>query len=367
MKRIFSTVLLCSVLFVGTAFADDFDKPFLTKRFPAASIAQLDVQTSGGSIEVLGTADDEAVVEVYVRPNSARGRGANWTQKRVQEVLDEYYQLEIDLQRGELLVSAKRHPNFAKWTAQTGLNISFKIRVKQNTHSNLKTSGGSIRMAQLSGTQRFSTSGGSLRLSGLSGFIEGRTSGGSIKVSDSKEHIRLSTSGGSLEAQNCSGDIELRTSGGSVSLSNLEGTIVAGTSGGSLRFRDIKGNLHATTSGGSVQGDNVEGVLKTSTSGGSMRLNQIAGDLEASNTGGSMQVIMSSVKNYVSLRNSGSVSLSLPDRGYELNLSGGSVSLGTYLRNFSGQVGTRRVEGSLGDGGPRIEVRSSQKISVNFE
>ena len=361
-------MLLCSVLFVGTAFADDFDKPFLTKRFPAASIAQLDVQTSGGSIEVLGTADGEAVVEVYIRPSSYRGKKDDWTQKKIQEVLDKYYKLEVELVRGELLVSAKRHPDFAKWTAQTGLSISFKIRVKQNTHSNLKTSGGSIRMEQLSGTQRFSTSGGSLRLHGLSGYIEGRTSGGSIKVYDSKDQVRLSTSGGSLEAQNCRGDLDLRTSGGSVNLSNLEGTIVASTSGGSLRFRDIKGNLNATTSGGSVQGENVEGVLKTSTSGGSIRLSGISGDLEASNSGGGIQVSMRSVKNYVYLRNSGSVTLNLPgNQGYDLNITGSSVSMGNHLRNFSGRVESRRVEGSLNGGGPRIELRSSQKVSVNFE
>jgi len=74
-----------------------------------------------------------------------------------------------------------------------------------------------------------------------------------------------------------------------------------------------------------------------------------------------------SVKNYVSLRNSGSVSLTLPDGGYELNLSGSSVSVGSHLRNFSGKLETRRVEGSVNGGGPRIEVRSSQKVSLSFE
>ncbi|MCL1974523.1 MAG: hypothetical protein FWG54_06895, partial [Bacteroidetes bacterium] len=247
-----------------------------------------------------------------------------------------------------LYAVAKPKSNFSGWN-RSGLSIAFKISVPQEVNTHLRTSGGSIRINNLSGSQDFATSGGSLTVEQVSGKIVGRTSGGSIRLKASGDIIDVKTSGGSITAEDCNGTINLMTSGGSLKMSNLSGTI------------------QATTSGGSISASSLKGTLKTGTSGGSVRLEGISGNVEASTSGGSMTVWMESVRDYVKLSNSGNLSLTLPSgMGYNLKARGERVET-SGLKDFSGSIETRNIEGKVGNGGPQIEVRSSNRVTLRFE
>jgi len=338
---LFVGVLLNAIFF--TAFADEQDSksPYMTRTFPASSVKEVEASTSGGSITLTGDADSKAVVEVYVSRD-------DWSTEKIKQMLDEKYIIDIKVESGKLYVSAKQKGSFMNWNDQ-GLSVSFKISVPKQVNGNLQTSGGSILISNLSGSQNFKTSGGSLAVENVSGNIVGSTSGGSISVSNSKDNIDLRTSGGSINAKDCNGKINLKTSGGSLNLNNLTG------------------DIDAATSGGSVMASNIKGTLKAGTSGGSVKLDGISGNLDAYTSGGGMDVRMTSVSDFVKLSNSGGLSLSLPaDKGYNLNIQGNKIET-SGMKDFRGNMENSNVEGTVGNGGPQITVRSSQRVRVSFE
>ena len=343
MKKLF-------VLFVGillsatffTVYAEEQEKsPFLTRTFPASSVKEVESATMGGSLTLTGNTDSEAVVEMYVSRD-------NWSVEKIKQVLDENYTIDIRVENGKLYAVVKQKRSNMNWNSQ-GLSISFNISVSKQVNSNLQTSGGSIFISNLSGSQNFKTSGGSLTVENISGNTVGRTSGGSITVTGSKDNIDLQTSGGSIIAKDCSGKIDLKTSGGSLRLSNLSG------------------NINAATSGGSVMASDIKGTIKTGTSGGSVRLDGISGNLDAYTSGGSMDVKITSVSDHVKLSNSGSLSLSLPaGKGYNLSVKANKIET-SGLKDFRGNMESSKIEGTVGNGGPEINVKSSQRVRLSFE
>src|SRR6185312_15788771 len=134
---------------------------------------------SGGSINVIGGSPSEARIEVYVRGNNDNKLSKEEIQKR----LDEDYSLEVAVKDNQLVAIAKQKNRMLNW--KKALSIAFKVYVGGKIDSKLSTSGGSISISNLSGTQHFSTSGGSLQVEKISGSIDGRTSGGSITLQDS--------------------------------------------------------------------------------------------------------------------------------------------------------------------------------------
>ena len=335
---LFLGILLCANSCSVTKGQGQGKTPFMTREFQASSIREVEVSTTGGSLNLAGDAGSKAVVEVYVSRD-------NWSNEKIKQFINEYYTLDIKVENGKLYAVAKQKKN----TSQ-GLSISFKVSVPKQVNSNLHTSGGSIRISNLSGSQNFKTSGGSLAIENASGKITGATSGGSINVTGSKDNIDLKTSGGSITAKDCGGNINLGTSGGSINLGNLTG------------------NIHAATSGGSITASNINGTLITSTSGGSVKLDGISGNVDARTSGGNMDVKIKSTSAYVKLSNSGNLSLTLPaGKGYNLNVKASNKIETSGLKDFRGRLENNRLEGTVGVGGAEINVKSSQRVWLSFE
>jgi len=319
-------------------------EPYLTKSLSSAGIKDVFAETSGGSITVAGVEASQARIEVYVSPNNSN---EDVTKEEIKQRLEDKYTLEITDANHELHVTAKSKGFNLNW--RKTVSISFKIYVPKAVATNLRTSGGSINIADLTGEQNFATSGGSLRVSNVSGKIKGRTSGGSINVADSKQDIDLTTSGGSITASNCSGTLRLVTSGGS------------------LKLNKLSGDINATTSGGSIHADDIAGEFVTSTSGGSVNLTQLACSVEGSTSGGSIHADFKSVGKYVRFSTSaGGISITMPTpKGLDLDLKGSRVN--ASLNNFSGTKEKDRVEGKLNGGGiPVVAHASSGSVNLSF-
>ncbi len=346
MKKCLLAFLSGMILFSVNLSADDHDSPFLSKSFNAASINKVTVSTAGGSIKVYGGANNEATVEMYVLTNGWPRK--DWSKERIQQTLDENYDIIIEEKGGVLTASAKRKEGI-QWSSDNGLSISFVVNTKPNADVEVRTSGGSLQLHNITGT------------------VEGKTSGGSIKISKLRnEHIRLRTSGGSIKAEECSGNISLKTSGGSIHLEELQGTIDAKTSGGSIRLEGLNGTINAKTSGGSIEGNSIKGTLITGTSGGSVHLKDIAANLEASTSAGSMKVSMEAVKEYVRLKTSGSVSLEVPRGGYDVDIHGRRINNKTT--DFRGEFDSEKsMKGTIGTGGAEINIRSSGRVEIRFK
>lgn len=317
--------------------------PYYVKSFES-SVTAVEAITAGGSIQVIHEPGQNNRIEVYIKGNN----GNDLSKSEIEERLKEKYELLIETSANRVKAIARNKKGFNDW--KNSLSISFKIYGPAKLDTDLKTSGGSIKLKGLTGNQDFATSGGSLHVEGIKGNIDGATSGGSINLSGSEGNIELATSGGSITATNCKGQIDLATSGGSLKLENLEGTI------------------EAKTSGGSVSGGNIKGELKTGTSGGSIRLSGLTCSIDAATSGGSMDIAITALGNYVKLHNSaGSINVTLPaGKGMNLDLEGNRVSV-PGLTNFSGSASEDEIKGKINGGGVPVTVRaSSGKVNLSF-
>ena len=67
------TFVLSVLCYVSACAQGDDDKPYVTKNFNGSSLKELQVETSGGSISVLGGQSDGFKVEMYIRSNGWNG------------------------------------------------------------------------------------------------------------------------------------------------------------------------------------------------------------------------------------------------------------------------------------------------------
>jgi uncharacterized protein involved in outer membrane biogenesis len=345
MKRKQLLPLVFALLVAITSYAQSSDeKPYITKNFTSASLSSLLVETSGGSITVAGEQASGVKVEMYVRPNNWNGK-VNLSKDEIEDRLEDF-DIFIGTEGNKVKATANRKNR--NGSDKNSVSISFKVYTPRNMATNLRTSGGSIRISSLTGEQSFRTSGGSLKVSDLVGVINGQTSGGSIDVEKCKPEVTLQTSGGSIKASEMNGKINLQTSGGSISLNAMDGDVMARTSGGSIKADDIKGALDAGTSGGSV------------------RLAGVSGSVKAHTSGGGMEVEIVKLGKFVDLSTSaGSVRVTMPmDKGMDLNLKGNKVTVS--LKNFDGQVEKDRVQGKMNGGGIPVNLSASGgSVSIN--
>lgn len=271
------------------------DDPYLTKSFNLSS-GDLYVSTSGGSIRVEGGNGNAVKVEMYVRSNKH-------SDKKMREILEEDYEIRIQKSGSRVEAVAKKTSKSWSWN---GISISFVVYTPENFACELNTSGGSLKISDVSGrNHELKTSGGSITAEDMSGDLEARTSGGSITISDYL------------------GEIDARTSGGSINLKDIKGDVEVSTSGGGIRINDAQGSVYATTSGGSINADitKLEDQLVLKTSGGSVRATIPSG------------------------------------LGLDLDLRGNRVN--TSLNNFSGESKSDRVKGTVNGGGILVQLSTS--------
>ncbi len=344
-KNIF--LLLLTVLSLSIN-AQNNKEPYEQRSLSNQEINAVTLQTQGGFLKVLASPSAETRLEVYIEGNNDSRKISH---EEIKSWLQEYYDLTIGVSNNKLTAIAKQKSGIGKLNPKKTLSISFVAYVPKEVSSNLLTSGGSIHLTGISGAQDFATSGGSLHIMEVSGQIKGRTSGGSIQVENSSDNIDLITSGGSITASNCTGKIRLNTSAGK------------------LRLTDLKGDIKVVSSGGGIEGDRISGDLTATTSGGSIRLNNLEADLETSTSGGSIDVSFATLKNKVTIRNSGgSISLELPEgKGLDLDISAQHISTGN-LGSFTGKSTSESLRGTLNGGGVPVMVRSGAgSVTLKFK
>lgn len=318
MKSFYSFTIIfivCAIVVTGTRNAEniknssiEFSLPnelnvkdngnvYSTHRFAVTPGEELEVSTSGGSITVMGTDANEAVVKMYVRRKN-RYLSASDTDLR-------NYEIVIEKKGSKVVAKAKRTSSSTNILNPNNESVSFEVLVPRQFQVDVNTSGGSIRLENLEGKIDGRTSGGSINLGSLTGKVDVRTSGGSITITESMGELNARTSGGSVSATKSSGIINLSTSGGSMRLEELSGEVSASTSGGSIRANiiDLTGDISLRTSGGSITAKLPRGL------------------------------------------------------GLDLELRGNSVRI--PLENFSGESKRNQIIGKMNGGGYNVSMRTS--------
>jgi len=290
---VLTTLFVLLLVLVSQSQAQSAEEAYRVEEFDVGERANVEVQTSGGSIRVIGENTNKVRVEMFVR------KGRNYVQAGEADLDD--WDIEIEQRGNNVKAIADRKDRFG-WNSNNNYSISFVVYAPVNTESEAKTSGGSVSFTGLKGNQ------------------SGRTSGGSVR------------------AEQVSGDVNLRTSGGSVTIEEVNGNVEAGTSGGSIRVSDVFGNLDIRTSGGSI------------------RLEDVSGNVDASTSGGSITADFRDLGDSVELRTSGgSIRINVPQgAGMDVDLKGSRVQ--ADLENFKGKSSKRKLEGEINGGGTRLKA-----------
>lgn len=235
----------------------------------------------------------------------------------------------IDIRQvgNDVVIEDDLEDKWQRWFSGDDYEVQWNVRVPARYNVELRTSGGSIELADIGGTTDVRTSGGSISTGRLGGTAMLKTSGGSIRV------------GGA------NGDLEARSSGGSITIGETMGRVNAHTSGGSIKLARSGGDVVAKTSGGGIQIDGAAGRVEASTSGGSIHANltrQPSGDSSLTTSGGGVTVVLAR-----------GIGVELDARA-----SGGGVSSDVPI-TVRGTVGDDELRGTINGGGPKLHLRSS--------
>jgi hypothetical protein len=266
-------ILLRSLLAAGFAAATIIDAHaridrVVEKSFPVTGAGVLRVETQGGGIRVMPSADSAVRVRAKQRIQAATDAEADELLKKLE--------LTFEQNGNDIRVVAKyeRQSPVLRFRSWPPVNVDFEITVPESYATELHTSGGAITVGDLNGKADLRTSGGTIKLGRMGGPVDARTSGGGISLAEAR------------------GPVELKTSGGSISVGRVAGPGDFSTSGGSIKVDSVVSSLRAHTSGGSIRA-NISGPLKEecslSTSGGSVSVTvdkAAAFQLDASTSGG---------------------------------------------------------------------------------
>lgn len=316
--RAIVTLLCIASFWVGTVLANIEDTVEKTFRVGEGGVLTLDTQRGG--IEVRAAGSDQVTIVVQRKFNT---NDRDQVDRILKDLKMEFTQTGNDV---NVLVEHKDSDSFFGWD-RARFNLHFIITVPEKYNVDLKTSGGSISVADLHGRATTRTSGGSLTFGHIRGPVTGKTSGGGISL------------------QGCDGDADVNTSGGGIHIGEVMGQVMAATSGGSITIKKAKGSIQAKTSGGGIHVEEVMGTINASTSGGSVEATltqQPGADCELSTSGGSITVSMA------------------PDIRADVDAatSGGRVVTELAV-TVQGELSKTHLTAAINGGGPKLTLRTS--------
>jgi hypothetical protein len=173
------------------------------------------------------------------------------------------------------------------------------------------------------------------------------TSNGAIRTSDGAGPARLKTSNGHVEVRRLKGSLNAETSNGPVELQDIDGAVEVRTSNGHVRAEGIRGAFDAITSNSSIHAalDKVDGAVRVQSTNGGIELSlppdaQSAVRAHTSNSG-------------ITLHLPGEVNARL-----SAETSNASISSDFEMR-VRGEISKHHIEGSIGNGGPLIDLSTS--------
>lgn len=139
--------------------------------------------------------------------------------------------------------------------------------------------------------------------------------------------------------------------------------VSAGTVNGAMTVRNVTADVRASTVNGAVEVLNVGGQVRATTVNGAVDVSTRNGPVTATTVNGNVDVTMSAIARAGEMKFTtvnGTVRVTMPeglDANVELETMHGSIT-SDYPVQLSGTFGPRRAQGTIGRGGPRIELET---------
>jgi hypothetical protein len=245
--------LLAAALTVATpAFAWGTDCAFTAERrvdLDAASVAQLELRTGAGDLEVRG--------EPGLTKVTAVGRACASSQ----ELLDGVQLVRSDT-GGHPLVATQMPESDGGWFGDNYAHMDLDVRVPQKIVITLQDSSGDASVTNVNAVDATDSS----------GDLTIRDIATSVRVDDSSGDVKISQAGVVTISHDSSGDLDINGIGGNVTVDN--------DSSGDIEIDDVRGNaIVRSDSSGSIEFDRITGNAEVgSDSSGSISATDIGGD-----------------------------------------------------------------------------------------
>ncbi len=131
---------------------------------------------------------------------------------------------------------------------------SVEIVVPESYRIMMRTSGGDIKINNVSGSMDIDSGGGDIGLVGTAGELRAFSAGGDIAISSNNGSIDLSSGGGDIRALMVTGSVKVTSDGGNILLDSTGGSVSAYSASGdcSISYRGENGGIEARTTSGDL-------------------------------------------------------------------------------------------------------------------
>jgi len=175
----------------------------------------------------------------------------------------------------------------------------------------------------------------------------------------------ITSSNGAIRVEGIEGDSHLRTSNGSVHATRMVGSLDVQTTNGTVDVSEITGDTTLRSSNGTIRADVRKGRFGASTTNGSITAHLRETDsspvrLESSN--GHIELTMDTVREVRASTSNSSITVRMPaSAGATVNAhtSNSSISCDFDVSVRGGQLSKHRLEGTIGNGGPMLDLGTS--------
>ena len=307
------------LLFVAAATASALSEENVSQSLDGAPGGKLIVDVDFGTIDVSAGANDKITLAAHRKIDSDN------------EAQEKEYLTSAPVivsKEGNTVTIRARRQNKERnlnWSGRCSMDARYTVQVPRSFNSELRTGGGTIIVAELTGLMSADTSGGKLKFTHLRGPTGATTSGGSIELNGCEGALKVDTSGGRIDATDGSGSLEARTSGGSIVVRNFGGDTKVETSGGRLTFENINGKITGRSSGGSISAK-----LKS----------PVPGDVNLETSAGSIDVMVP------------------PDAGLDIEAEASSGRVISELPFIGTRTDRDTMKGKINGGGKSLVLRS---------
>jgi hypothetical protein len=199
-------------------------------------------------------------------------------------------------------------------------------------------------------------------------------------VTPAQTRLHSATGSGNSSAEGLAGPAESSSGSGDVKLNDIGADTTARTGSGEITISGVKGALRASSGSGDIRADQIAGAVIASTGSGDIRLTQAgSGDVEVTTGSGTVEV--NGVKGGVQIgtgsgnitaegtptgdwrihTGSGDLTVELPQQtSFDLYAHTGSGSIESQFQiKMQGTITPRDLHGTVGSGGPTLELRTS--------
>jgi hypothetical protein len=189
-----------------------------------------------------------------------------------------------------------------------------------------------------------------------------------VRVPRRTELDRIESSNGHLHAEGTEGNARLKTTNGGVKVNTVRGLVTATTTNGGMELRDVTGDADLHTTNGGIRVELQKGSVTAETTNGGVRLALVSTTpqkaIRAETTNGNIEIQLPNdhANDVHAESTNGNITVRMPGNAkatVRARTSNAKVSSDFDVATTFSNESKNRLEGTIGGGGPLVELSTS--------